>query len=181
MLGREIVQPIHLPLGTTPHCFKKFDPDSWKCHLAKSLCNVHQMARSNLRAAQHRQKRDYDLRLVDKQYVMGDLVYKLDSSTKIGQIKKLRSPWVDPFVVPESFPPLYRIRERGGDTVIHHDRLRRCDDRTLPIWRRRIRNQLLEKESVPEMPSIDPDGTLSYRGSQDGCFSGVFPSCLIKG
>ena len=119
MLGRETVQPIHLPLGTTPHCFKKFDPDSWICPLAKSLCNVHQMARGNLRAAQHRQKRDYDLRLVEKQYVMGDLVYKLDSSTKIGQSKKLRSLWVGPYVVAESFSPLYRIRERRGDTIIH--------------------------------------------------------------
>jgi len=76
--------------------------------------DVHQMARDNLRAAQHRQKRDYDLRLVEKQYVMGDLVYKLDSSTKIDQSKKLRSPWVGPYVVAESFPPLYRIRDRRG-------------------------------------------------------------------
>ena len=133
------------------------------------------MARGNLRAAQHRQKRDYDLRLVDKQYVMGDLVYKLDSSTKIGQSKKLRSPWVVPYVVAESFPPLYRIRDRRGDAVIHHDRLKRCDDRTIPIWLRLIRNQLLdfklEEESVLEMPSSDPDGTLPYRGPPNGCFS----------
>ena len=123
MLGRETVQPIHFLLGTMPHCFKKLGPHSWICHLAKSIYDVYQIATDNLRAFQHHQKRDYDLRLVEKQYVMGDLVLKLDSSTKIGQSKKLRSPWVDPFVVAESFPPLYRIRERGGDTVIHHDRL----------------------------------------------------------
>ena len=37
MLRREIVQPIHLVLGTMPHCFQKFGPDSWICHRAKSL------------------------------------------------------------------------------------------------------------------------------------------------
>jgi hypothetical protein len=78
-------------------------------------------------------------------------------------------------VVAESFPPLYRIRDRRGDAVIHHDRLKRCDDRTIPIWLRLIRNQLLdfklEEESVLEMPSSDPDGTLPYRGPQNGCFS----------
>ncbi|CAC5372090.1 unnamed protein product [Mytilus coruscus] len=62
----------------------KFDPDSWVAHLAKSLNEVHKLARENLRTTQHRQKRDYDLRLAQNQYHTGDLVYKIDSSTKIG-------------------------------------------------------------------------------------------------
>ena len=98
-----------------------------------SLYDVYQMSRDILRAGQHRQKRDYDLRLVEKQYVMGDLVYKLDSFTKIGKSKKLRSPWVGPFVVAESVPPLYRIRDRRGNKVIHHDRLKMSDVTIVPF------------------------------------------------
>ena len=110
MLGRETVQLIHILLGTTQERMERFDPDSWIAGLTESLQGVHKLARDNLRVAQFRQKRDYDMRLVESQYHSGDLVYKLDSSTKIGQSRKLRSPWMGPFLVVDSRFPLYKIR-----------------------------------------------------------------------
>ena len=71
---------------------------------------------------------------------MGDLVYKLDSSTKIGQSKKLRAPWKGPYLVVDSTPPLFKIRDRKGDSIIHHDRLKRCNDREIPLWLKRLRH-----------------------------------------
>lgn len=105
MLGRETVQPIQLLLGTIPQCLESFTEDDWVAHLTRSLHEVHKFARDNLRVAQARQKRDYDLRLVEHQYEPGDLVYKVDSSTKIGQSKKLRSPWKGPYLVVDAFYP----------------------------------------------------------------------------
>jgi hypothetical protein len=50
-----------------------------------SFYEAHGVARDNLKSAQERQKKDYDLRASRKAYYVGDAVYKLDSATKIGQ------------------------------------------------------------------------------------------------
>ena len=39
---------------------------------------THELARANLQAAQVRQKRDYDFKLVVNKYEPGDLVYIID-------------------------------------------------------------------------------------------------------
>ena len=133
MLGRETIQPVQLLLGIPQQCQEQLDPDSWVVKLADSLREVHQFARDNLRTSQARQKRDYDLRVVQHAYQEGDLVYKLDSSSKIGQSSKLRSPWMGPFLVIGSRPPLYRIQDKKKEYVVHHDRLKRCHDRHIPL------------------------------------------------
>jgi hypothetical protein len=68
-------------------------------------------------------------------------VYKLDSSTKVGQSQKLRSPWTGPYLVISCSPPLYTIKDRKRQCVIHHDKLKLCLDRDIPVWLRRMRNQ----------------------------------------
>jgi len=107
--------------------------------------------------------RDYDLRIVQHAYQEGDLVYKLDSSSKIGQSSKLRSPWMGPFLVIGSRPPLYRIQGKKKEYVVHHDRLKRCHERHIPLWLRRLRHDLFNT-TMPnlEQSGIDPDETLPY-------------------
>lgn len=168
MLGRETIQPIHLLLGTVPNAVKKFDPESWIAHLSRSLNEVHQLARENLRTTQHRQKRDYDLRLSQHKYHAGDLVYKVDSSSKIGHSKKLKSPWIGPYLVVSDNFPIYKIKDRKGESVVHHDRLKRCDDREIPIWLRRMRHEICKEEGV-ENTTENTDGfeeTLHYCGGK---------------
>ncbi|VDI23542.1 Hypothetical predicted protein [Mytilus galloprovincialis] len=173
MLGRETIQPIQLLLGTVPCAVGKFDPDSWVAHLATSLNEVHKLARENLRTSQHRQKRDYDLRLAQNQYHNGDLVYKIDSSTKIGHSKKLRSPWIGPYLVVSDHFPLYTIKDRKGESVIHHDRLKKCNDREIPLWLRRLRHNMFNDtsfvhadESTDEDTQTASDNNLLYCGGQ---------------
>ena len=70
MLGRETIQPIQLLLGTVHQCLERKNPDSWVRSLAQYLEEVHKLARDNLRVSQYRQKRDYDMRLVEHQYFL---------------------------------------------------------------------------------------------------------------
>jgi hypothetical protein len=64
----------------------------------------------------------------------------IDSSTKIGQSKKLQKPSIGPFVVTQKFSPaLYRIKNRRKERVVHHDRLKKCSDRDIPVWLTRLR------------------------------------------
>ena len=45
-------------------------------------------------------------------------------------------------------PALYKIKDRKGETVAHHDRLKQCNDRLIPLWMRRMRHDLLDLDST---------------------------------
>ena len=40
---------------------------------------------------------------------------------------------------------LYRIKDRKSESWIHHDRLKLCEDRELPSWLKRQRNELMSE------------------------------------
>jgi hypothetical protein len=68
-------------------------------NLEKELAAAHQIARDHLEEQQIRQKRDYDVHPVQAKYQVGDKIMLYDSSSKIGQAKKLKPMWLGPFVV----------------------------------------------------------------------------------
>ncbi len=133
MLGREVLQPVDLLLGLTETQLQRYEPYQWVQHLAKEASRAHHIARENLDASQLRQKRDYDLRLLEHTYEVGDLVYKRDTSTRVGISSKLRAPWAGPYIVIRSTPPLYKIADKGKEYVLHHDRLKLCNDAHIPL------------------------------------------------
>ena len=48
-------------------------------------------------------------------------------------------------------PILYEILGRKKSTVVHHDRLKHCRDRNIPLWITRKRNQLLQSVDASRM------------------------------
>ncbi len=109
----------------------------------------HATAREQLKMVQRRQKKDYDLKLYQREYEVGDLVYLIDSSSKIGLCKKLKPPWLGPFIVVNKLSPiLYRIKNRKKETVVHHDRLKLCEDRDVPGWLKRMRHNVITSETA---------------------------------
>jgi hypothetical protein len=79
--------------------------DPWILELAENLKTVHRYARQSLKAAQKRQKRDYDMRVLEHSYNIGDLIFLRDCSTKIGLSKKLKPPWTSEKFMTHSFNP----------------------------------------------------------------------------
>ena len=76
------------------------------------------------------------------------MVYLLDSARKIGQSSKLQQIWKGPLLVTKVLTPiLFEVTGRKKPVVIHHDRLKPCCDRNIPIWLRCKRSQLLGNES----------------------------------
>ena len=56
-------------------------------------------------------KRDYDVKILEKQYKKGDLVYVLDTANIKGKCKKLSPPWKGPGIVLERLTPyIYKIK-----------------------------------------------------------------------
>jgi transposase InsO family protein len=148
MLGREVLLPLDLMMGTAEIPLHRKDPPIWVKELHERMSKIHRFAREHLHAAQARQKRDYDLRLKEESYQPGDLVYKLDERSKIGISKKLRAPWEGPFLVIGSRPPLYKLRMRKRDVLVHHDKLKPCRDRSIPLWLKRKRHEFFGSEAT---------------------------------
>jgi hypothetical protein len=92
--------------------------------LAEVMASSHKLARETLRAAQLRQKKDYDTKLVQNSYEVGDSIYLVDSAKKVGEVSKFRSPWKGPYVVAEVISPiLYRVKNRKKSFIVNHDRM----------------------------------------------------------
>ena len=154
-MGRDVLQPINLFLGTSDNGEDK-DINTYVKDLKSKLESIHREARENLKTSQNRQKRDYDLRSVHNTYGVGDVVYKTNSATAIGKSPKLKSPWKGPYVITEvKSPVLYRIKDRKKEEVIHHDRIKLCQDRNHPLWLSRLRNKILKNHSSLETCNSD--------------------------
>ena len=143
MHGREVLQPVDVMLGTAEANLSNLFPHEYVNHLAHTLPQLYEFVRTNLQSTQARQKRDYDVRIKESSYDVGDLVYLLDSATNIGQSKKLRSPWKGPYLIVKVLSNiLFRIRGQRGDSVIHHDRLKLYESTEIALWVRRARHNM---------------------------------------
>ncbi|VDI08573.1 Hypothetical predicted protein [Mytilus galloprovincialis] len=147
VFGKENIQPIDLVLGLDApnRTREQKELTDYIKILRETLTEVHVLARENIKMAQWRQKRDYDLNVNCKVYKVGDTVFKIDSARKVGVCPKLKAPWKGPFVVAEvKSPVLYKIRNKKTSEVVHHDRLKLSQIRDLPIWTQRLKKRILE-------------------------------------
>ncbi|KAK6178879.1 hypothetical protein SNE40_011365 [Patella caerulea] len=146
MLGRDVLFPADILTGTYRAESGAASPDDWVRHQVGILSSAHGETRSNTQQGQKRQKQLYDLRLNFTKFEPGDVVYVLDSSSKIRQSKNLPPPWKCPYLVLFADPPLYRLDTRKRKIVVHHDRIKRCLDREFPLWLKRRRHIFLGLE-----------------------------------
>ena len=149
MFGREVFQPLDVTLGTLKIDPPKKDVPQYIKELVDNLAlgKNHDTARENLKAKQQQQQGLYNLKNSHTVlYTIGDVAHKRNQATKVGQSTKLQSPCKGPYLITAVKPPvLYRIKDRKSESWIHHDRLKLCEDRELPIWVKRQRNELMSE------------------------------------
>ena len=162
MLGREVYRPVDLLYDIPRVNTKNETPPEFVKRLDCKIRTSHAVARKTLKCNLQRQKKTYDLRIFERMYNSGDLVYLLNNSMDAGLSRKLKPIYKGPYVVTEVLSPsLYRIEDRRRNFVVHHDRLLLCDDRYIPFWIRRKRQEFLQlDETIPydedEIADIDP-------------------------
>ena len=146
-LGHEVNLPVDVIYGL-PVVRKFFETAAGYLKvLLAQFRQVHAEARANLRGAQKHQKRLYDVTCRRQTFDVGDLVYQKNSSVKLGQSRKLCPLFTGPYVVTRVLSPyLFEVQGQKKSLVLHHDRLRLCEDRVIPFWVRRKRRQLFEQE-----------------------------------
>lgn len=166
MLGREVLQPVDLMLGLTE--FRaEHSPEGWIQKITAAMTDSHHLAREHLRTSQKKQKKDYDLRSHEKGYCTGDIVYLRDTSHIVGVSTKLKKPYKGPYLVTKAEHPLYTIQDQKRASTVHHDRLKVCNDRDIPIWLRRKRHLILNPGIPPVKDAVQADECLI-----DGCDPG---------
>ena len=163
MFGRELSLPDEL-FGISQLNQPEQDLPEYIQTLRSHLKRAHEVTRTNIGHAQRRQKRVYDRKLFTRTFEPGDSVYKLNTQIRVGQTTKFKPIYNGPYLVTKVISPvLYRIESQKKTLVMHHDRLRPCPSSDIPIWLRRRRQKLFEKEYGNQLDEsaeiIVPDDT----------------------
>ena len=150
-LGHEINLPVDVLYGM-PAVKEFFDTATgYLKSLLSQFREVHAEARANLRGAQRCQKKLYDVSARVRAFNVGDLVYQRNVAVKLGQSRKLCPLFKGPYLIIRVLSPyLYEVQDRKKTLVLHHDRLKICEERAVPFWVRRKRHQLFQKEDIEE-------------------------------
>ena len=150
-LGRE----IHMPADVMFAVPLQKDADKERAEYARQLVDqlgiAYAQVWKNLRGAQRRQKLYYDVNTRLRKFEVGDLVYRRKESWKAGLSRKLCPSYTGPFVVTQVLSPsLYRVEDLKHAWVLHHDKLKLCNDRRVPHGIRRKRHEVLRDEAGSE-------------------------------
>lgn len=150
MLGREITLPSDL-VFRPPKKENSENEQEYIERLKEALHQAHEIARRTLKTTQRHMKKDYDLKLHKNEYKPGDLVYILDMAHVKGRSKKLDPPWKGPGIIVEKVTSyVYKIKLEKKVVVLNHDRLKKCDSRTISPWLQRAQNRIREGENIME-------------------------------
>ena len=115
---------------------------------SKSI-NVDDMTRAKLKTATNKMKRNYDLRILEYNYEVGDLVHILDEASVKGQCEKLRPSWKGPGIIERKFPSnVFRVKLRDAIMVLNHEQIKPCRGRAFPAWIRQWKESLRTKETM---------------------------------
>lgn len=151
MLGREINTPAQLMFPNVHERHENYD--EYVSGLVKTMQSAHDFARTTLKTSMKRMKRNYDLRVLQRAYAEGDVIYLLDTATVKGKSRKLTSPWKGPAIIVKKLSAyLYRVKLQNAVLVINHDRMMPCKDRKVPEWITKFRKS---KEAVQDQDEED--------------------------
>ena len=140
------------------------------------------------------QQRNYDLKLQETHYEVGDFVYRLNGASKTGESKKLKPVWVGPLVVTDVLNPiLFRVKDCKKEYVLHHNHLKLCEDCHIPLWLHKPHHSLLDLDttiaydeaeqedlsppSVPKLNVEDSQSPLSEDAAPEDVAVSSTPAC----
>ena len=137
MFGREVNIPSNI-LYPFPRQEEPASIHEYVSELRDRLEETYHTVRENLKLAAQRQKRDYDSRIVENVYNVGDLVYK-----KEGAGKKLDPKYIGPFIITKCLSPsVYKLQGKKITLIVHHDRLKKYTAEKIPAWVVKIKRSL---------------------------------------
>ncbi|XP_045161905.1 uncharacterized protein LOC123526722 [Mercenaria mercenaria] len=137
-MGREIRMPADLVFGhydATSSTAPKYG--DYVQGLRDKMLLAHEVARKNLSVHAKRSKDIYDSKLSFHTYHVGDLVWCLHETKKVGVMPKLQKAFDGPFVVKEKRSELnyvLQLNKEGKERVVHHNKLKKYEGTSPPKW-----------------------------------------------
>ena len=126
MLGRETELPIDLLFGPPPVTEETKPASDFVVNIKETLTKIHTSARTKMLKASDRQKRGYDHRIHQNQYMAGDLVW-LQTKSKQVHTPKLQFGWEGPYTVQLKVTDLVYKVQKSSKTkprIVHHNVLK---------------------------------------------------------
>ena len=113
-------------------------------------------AKTNLKAAAEKMKKQYDKSSSEEHYTVGDQVYIRREYAKAGTSKKLSTVFDNLSTITESNHPIYKVKQLGSGKKgwIHHNRLRKKENLLTPQIRTKFTPKL---QSELPTSTIDQD------------------------
>ncbi len=137
MFGRQLTMPLQAMIPQPDDTDDEMTSNSYVTDLRERLEEAHNEARHHLKKSAQYQKKNYDVRSSKRTFTVGDPVWVLRPTRKVGICSKLTSPWKGPCLVVERLDDVvYRVK-MGRTTpprVFHVDRLKKYKGRHLPRW-----------------------------------------------
>ena len=134
MLGREVNTPADI-MFPSRNSGPDEGTDKYVKDLVQNMKEAHETARRTLKTSQKRMKTKYDLRVLQRSFQEGGVVYLLDTASVKGKCRKLLPPWKGPAIITKKVTSaLFRVKLRNALFSVKHDRIKPCRDRTLPNW-----------------------------------------------
>ena len=118
--------------------------------LRARMQHAHEVARKYMSATTKRSKELYDSKLAFHRYSVGDIVWCLMETKKVGISPKLEVGFEGPFVVIKKLSELDYIIQLDRDGVeksVHHNKLKPYEGDNAPRWVEKVRKQLLRRRA----------------------------------
>ena len=151
-MGREVRLPRELIFGST----NGYDGEDITTYgdyvdiLRARMQHAHEVARKYMSATAKRSKELYDSKLAFHRYSVGDIVWCLMETKKVGISPKLEFGFEGPFVVIKKLSELDYIIQLDRDGVeksVHHNKLKPYEGDNAPRWVEKVRKQLLRRRA----------------------------------
>ena len=73
----------------------------------------------------------------------------MNAVSKKGECKKLKPMLIGPLLVVEVVTPvLYKVKDHHREYILHHDRIKLCEDRAIPMWLWQLRHQIMDLDTT---------------------------------
>jgi transposase InsO family protein len=137
-MGRENRMPLDLVMGLpTNEANPAEDTNEYIAKLKEHADKAYEYARKHLQVAAERRKTDYDIRVKEQKFCVGDWVWYYYPRRFKGKSPKWQKHYNGPYLVVKVIEPSNYVLQRSSGAnpfVVHADKLKRYYSSTTPNW-----------------------------------------------
>ena len=146
-MGREVRLPAELIFGSVG-AYQGKEITSYGEYvdtLRTRMQTAHEIARRHLEASAVRSKDIYDRKVALNRYDVGDLVWCLEESKKVGVAPKLEHNYEGPGIIKKKYSELnflVQLDKSGRDKPVGHNKLKPYEGDNIPKWLKKVKRAL---------------------------------------